>query len=55
MKYPVSEEKCAGCSCCQLITDTFCNVSHMDPRDYYYGCAAGVEDDCRGTESDADS
>lgn len=46
--YPVSKVKCSGCAACYLVTETFCNVSRLDPSEYYFGCMAGVEADCRG-------
>jgi hypothetical protein len=35
--------KCEHCSACHLVTETFCNVSRLDPDDYYYQCIADVD------------
>lgn len=45
MKYPVSEEKCRGCSVCSLVTRDF-SYAPLPKEKQYYQCLAMAEDTC---------
>jgi len=52
MKYPVSEEKCSGCSACSLVTKDLLGGA-LEEKDMYYQCLAMEEDMC-GEQEEAE-
>lgn len=41
-------KKCLECNMHRKITDSFCNVSRLDPDTWSFGCLAGMEEECLG-------
>lgn len=55
MKYPISQEKCSGCSACHLVTKDISSAP-LKEGEMYYQCIADAEDVCaeEGNEDIAD-
>lgn len=45
MNYPVNENKCVGCSACQLVSKDVGGAS-LEEKKMYYQCITRAECDC---------